>query len=132
MLFCRLLILFQSFFFLINSFRNIISVANSLEPVQTLHNVGPDLGPNCLQTLPADDKVAASKEIVIILILFLFKKSRNVFIHYLRIKQWKQLFMQRSAFGEDLFSFLLTIQILLLCSWEKNEKNHMASHLGLK
>ena len=39
-----------------NSFRNTIRVSNSLDPDQDLHSVGPDLGPNCLQRLLADDK----------------------------------------------------------------------------
>ena len=30
-------------------------VSNSLDPDQALQNVGPDLGPNCLQRLSADD-----------------------------------------------------------------------------
>ena len=51
MLFCRL-IFFQN---LINSSRNTISVSNSLDPDEARRFVGPDLGPNCLQTLSADD-----------------------------------------------------------------------------
>ena len=35
---------------------NTISVSNSLDPDQARHFVGPDLGPNCLQRLSADDK----------------------------------------------------------------------------
>ena len=37
---------------------------NSLDPKlqQDHHSVAPDLGPNCLQSLSADDKVAASKK----------------------------------------------------------------------
>ena len=31
------------------SFRNTIRVSNSLDPDQDRQNVGPDLGPNCLQ-----------------------------------------------------------------------------------
>ena len=31
------------------SFRNTIRVSNSLDPDQARQNVGPDLGPNCLQ-----------------------------------------------------------------------------------
>ena len=41
--------------FLENSFRNTIRVSNSLDPDQARHFVGPDLGPNCLQRLSADD-----------------------------------------------------------------------------
>ena len=37
-------------------------MSNSLDPVQDQHSVSPDLGPNCLQRLSADDKIAASKE----------------------------------------------------------------------
>ena len=31
------------------------SVSNSLDPDEAQHFVGPDLGPNCLQRLSADD-----------------------------------------------------------------------------
>ena len=37
------------------SFRNTIRVSNSLDPDQARHFVGPDLDPNCLQRLSADD-----------------------------------------------------------------------------
>ena len=32
-------------------------MSNSLDPDQARHSVGPDLGPNCLQRLLADDKI---------------------------------------------------------------------------
>ena len=38
-----------------NSFRNTIVVSKSLDPDQAGRSVGPDLGPNCLQKLSADD-----------------------------------------------------------------------------
>ena len=38
-----------------NSFRNTSRVSSSLEPDQARQNVGPDLGPNCLQGLSADN-----------------------------------------------------------------------------
>ena len=41
--------------FLKNYFRNAFRVANNLNPDQARHFVGPDLGPNCLQRLPAVD-----------------------------------------------------------------------------
>ena len=41
--------------FLKNSFRNTIRVSNSLDPYQAWHFVRPDLGPNCLQRLSADN-----------------------------------------------------------------------------
>ena len=37
-------------------------MSNSLNPDQDRCFVGPDLGPNCLQRLSADDKVTAIKE----------------------------------------------------------------------
>ena len=46
---------FSKLTFLKNSFRNIIRVSKSLNPAQARHFVGPDLGPNCLQKLSADD-----------------------------------------------------------------------------
>ena len=39
------------------SFWNIISVSNILDPDQDRHSVGPDLGPNCLQRLSAEDNI---------------------------------------------------------------------------
>ena len=41
--------------FLKNSFENTIKVSNSLDPDQARQNVGPDLGPNCLQRLSTND-----------------------------------------------------------------------------
>ena len=41
--------------FLKNSFRNTIRKSNSLDPDQARSFVGPDLGPNCLPRLSADD-----------------------------------------------------------------------------
>ena len=108
---------FSKLTFLKNSFRNIISVTNSLEPVQTLYYVRPDLGPNCLQK--TDDKVTTSKEIVIILILFLFK-SCNVFIYYLRIISNGNNCSCR--FGEDLFSFPFNYSDSLAMQLEKKMK----------
>ena len=37
-------------------FLDTIRVSNSLDPDQDRHSVGPDLGPNCLQRLSADDR----------------------------------------------------------------------------
>ena len=43
--------------FLKNSFRNTISVLNSLDPDQARRFVGPDLSPKCLQGLSTVDIV---------------------------------------------------------------------------
>ena len=56
MLFCCLWIFFFKSTFSKTSFRNTIRLSNSLDPDQARHYVGPDLGPNCLQRLLADDK----------------------------------------------------------------------------
>ena len=37
-------------------FFNTIRVSNDFDPDQARHFVGPDLGPNCLQRLSADNK----------------------------------------------------------------------------
>ena len=55
MLFCHLLIFFQNQLFQKNSLGKTIKVSNSLDPDQARRSVGPDLGPNCLQRLSADD-----------------------------------------------------------------------------
>ena len=52
--------LLSEFFFLkltlTKNLSGIPSVSNSLDPDQARRFVGPDLGPNCLQRLSADDK----------------------------------------------------------------------------
>ena len=53
--FCRLQI-FLKLTFSKKYFRNTIRVLNSLDADQAQHFAGPDLGPNCLQRLSADDK----------------------------------------------------------------------------
>ena len=49
------LLFFSKSTFSKNSFRNTIRVPNSLDQDQARHFVGPDLGPNYLQRLKADD-----------------------------------------------------------------------------
>ena len=60
---CPLLTFFKINFFKIK-FRNTIRVSNALDSDQDRHSVGPDLSPNCLQRLTAEQmtKTAASKE----------------------------------------------------------------------
>ena len=53
--FCHLLTLSKQFF-LDFFFQNSLRISNGLEPDQGRHCVGPDLGPNCLQRLSADNK----------------------------------------------------------------------------
>ena len=45
---------------------NTIRVSNNLDPGQARQNVGPDLGPNCLQGYQQMTKVATSAETVTI------------------------------------------------------------------
>ena len=54
-----MLLTFQNYFFQI-ILSGILSVSNGLDPDQDQHFVGPDLGPNCLQSLSAGN--FASKE----------------------------------------------------------------------
>ena len=52
---CFLADLFQIFLLLKNSFRNTFRVSNSLDPDQAWHFVRPDMGPDSLQMLLADN-----------------------------------------------------------------------------
>ena len=45
-----------------NIIRMLITFANSLDPDQARRSVEPDLVPNCLQRLSADDKSATSRQ----------------------------------------------------------------------
>ena len=54
MIFCSLKIFFKINVFK-TSYQNTIRVSNILDPDQAQHNVGPNLGPNCLRRLTADD-----------------------------------------------------------------------------
>ena len=58
---CRLLT-FSKFTFSKKTFRNIIRVSNGLDPDQEGHSVSPDLGPSCLQSLSADEKLVANNK----------------------------------------------------------------------
>ena len=51
---------FSKLIFSKNSFRHTIKVSNALDPDQDRRSVGPDLGPNRLQRLSADDEVLSS------------------------------------------------------------------------
>ena len=54
---CYHLLTFSLIFcFLKNSFKNNIRVSNCLDPDQDGHSFSPDLSPNCLHRLSADDK----------------------------------------------------------------------------
>ena len=58
MIFCRLLIFFLKSSFPKTSFKNTIKVSNTLDPDLARHFVKPNLGPNFLEGLSADDKIA--------------------------------------------------------------------------
>ena len=47
-------------------------MSNNLDPDQARHFVGPDLGPNCLQTLSADN---ISRQIILPTLAFLSDKQ---------------------------------------------------------
>ena len=54
--FCCFLLIFLFFDFSKNSLWNTISVSISLDPDKDQCSIGPDLGPNCLQWLSAENK----------------------------------------------------------------------------
>ena len=58
---CRLQTFFKINFF-INFFQEHYQSVNGLYPDEDQHSFSPDLGPNCLQRLSAEDKVTTSKE----------------------------------------------------------------------
>ena len=73
MLFCRLLSFFRITFFE-KFFQEYHQCQNSLDLDQAQRFVGPDLGPNCLQKLSAEDKE---------LIILLFNPSlHNLFLDH--------------------------------------------------
>ena len=53
---CCHLLTFVKIDFFKKKIRNSIRVSNSLDQAKDRHTVGPDLGPNCLQMLSADNK----------------------------------------------------------------------------
>ena len=50
------------FFMFLSSFRKEYQSVKRLNPDQDRHSVGPDVGPNCLQRLSADDKCPCQQE----------------------------------------------------------------------
>ena len=69
----------ESSFFFKYSFRNTIRVSNSLDPDQARHFVWPDLGPNCLQRLSAEN---TSRQRIKVGVVFL-KLRKMAFVRYL-------------------------------------------------
>ena len=51
-------------------------MSNGLDPDQVQCSVSPDLDPNCLQRLSADEKVATSKERVNLFSIIMVKDTR--------------------------------------------------------
>ena len=56
---------FQNQLFSNNSFKNTIRVPNGSDPDQARRFVGPDLVPNCLQRLSADDTVTSAPKLIV-------------------------------------------------------------------
>ena len=67
------------------SCRTTIRKSNSLDPTQAQRNVGPDLGPNCLQKLSADDTSRQRVNIQSKIYLFMILDKP---IHANKIIQW--------------------------------------------
>ena len=80
--------------------RNTIRVSNSFNLDQDQHSVSPDLGPNCLQSLSADDKnlPLTSKELnsSIIFVLIVVGGGREE----PSIFQWSMRLYSGSIFGK--------------------------------
>ena len=81
---------------LILDFINTIRVSKGWDPDQAQHFVGPDLGPNCLRRLSADDKVAASWQITnteqLLDTTFWLKPMFKSTTFSIWLKYWLQLF----------------------------------------
>ena len=75
--FCCHLLTFSKIKVFKKSFRNTIRVSNRLDPDRAQQNVGPDLGPICLQRLSEDNKklLLSRKELNII-----NETARNIWI----------------------------------------------------
>ena len=69
-------------------FFNTIWVSSSLDPDQARHFVGPDLGPNCLQRLSADNKRRPQRA-----------KTKKLVDTTFRLKPWLKLI----SFGSNFF-----------------------------
>ena len=62
---------FQNYFFSQNTLKSTTRMPKSLDLDQDQHSVSPDLGPNCLQRLSADNKSRSRKELSTTVILTL-------------------------------------------------------------
>ena len=80
-----------------NSFKNTIRVSKRLDTDQAQCYFGPDLGPNCLQELSADD---TRRQRV--------KKYDIVLEAYLNLKKWVYFFINTV---KSLYSVILEVQI---------------------
>ena len=74
---------FQNQLFLKNSFGNTIRVSNSLDPNQAGCFFGPDLGPNCLQRLSADDTSSNESTVPLRFTLYILGNLAIFFLLYI-------------------------------------------------
>ena len=84
-------VLFSRVTFSKNSFRNTFRVSNGLDPDQDRISVCPDLGPNCLKRLSADDMLLLLSADLSNLTFFkkFFKE------HYQSVKRFGKVFSRR-------------------------------------
>ena len=83
-----------------HSFRNTIKVSNSLDSDHARLNVGPDLDPNCLQRLSADEKIVlARKESILSWLIHIFTViDHSKYINVNKSSQYKlTLFTSENA-----------------------------------
>ena len=83
---------------------------NSLDPDQARHKVGPDLGPNCMQILLADDtKIKALKELNIhthVCAKILFNEEQHQSIKHFGSRSGPTLYRVRPDVGRNCFQRL--------------------------
>ena len=110
-----------------NSFTNTIRVSNSLDPDQARQNVGPDLDPNCLQRLSADDTRRQSLIIILgcLWVNRLFISCPTVPVFRVRINQETrythavtELGWASAKFMSSLHNFI-ALSLTLICDRQK-------------
>ena len=92
-------------------------MSNGLDPDQDRQNVGPDLGPNCLQRLSSDDKSATSKDKVELVIPW---SGSNTFLSRRNSKE-SALFATIEAYLSESHTILALAKVKLICHLQKTK-----------
>ena len=115
---CRLLTFFQNDSFLILGGTLSAWLSNGSDPYQDQHSVDPDLGPNCLQRVSADDKSCPLRQIVNIfpICLFLIWYTLYIIINHYAIKKKTDIGLEPSHGAHMTVSFT-HIRIVIYTGW---------------